>query len=433
MVANSEDLQKVASTQSASTQFDQPKKIWSWALYDWGNSAFATTVMAGFFPLFFKQYWSHGLDVSQSTFFLGLTNSISSLILGLIAPILGSIADKGAFKKFLLGFFTAIGIIAAMGLYFVGLGDYVQAAILYAVAVIGFTGAIIFYDSLLVHVAKKKIHFVSALGYSLGYLGGGILFAINVFMYLKPEVFGLADGPSAIKTSFLTVGFWWALFSIPLFLFIPEPAAQTSTEKALEQGWKSFVSTLKNITQYKSLALFLLAYLFYIDGVNTTIKMAVDYGLSLGFEAGDLITALLIVQFIGFPTALGMGYLGEKIGPRRGIFACLAVYVVVVIGGYFMTEVSHFYFMAAAIGSVQGGIQALSRSYFGQLTPLQKSGEFFGFFNMTGKFSAIFGPFLVGLTSQLTGDPRLSILVLLVFFFIGGVILYRTPRDHMGR
>lgn len=409
---------------------DQPRRIWSWALYDWANSAFATTVMAGFFPLFFKQYWSHGLDVSESTFFLGTANSLSSLTLGLFAPILGSIADQGGFKKWLLGFFTAVGVIATGGLFFVGLGDFMSSALLYAVAVVGFAGANIFYDSLLVHVSSaRKIHFVSALGYSLGYLGGGVLFAINVFMYLKPEVFGLNDGPAAIKTSFLTVSLWWTLFSLPLFFFVPEPEKTTSPEAALRKGWKVFLQTLKNISQYKALSLFLLGYLFYIDGVNTTVKMAVDYGLSLGFEAGDLITALLIVQFIGFPSAIFMGYLGSKIGPRKGIFICLGVYVLVVIGGYFMTDVRHFYLMAMAIGTVQGGIQALSRSLFGELVPLHQSAEFFGFFNMVGKFSAIFGPFFVGLTSQLTGEPRLSILVLLVFFVVGGFILYRTPKS----
>jgi UMF1 family MFS transporter len=405
------------------------KQVWSWAFYDWANSSFATTVMAGFFPLFFKKYWSLGLDASHSTFYLGLANSASSLALGLLAPILGSVADQGGLKKWMLGFFTGLGVIATSGLFFVGPGDYFTAATLYAVAAVGFVGSNIFYDALLVHVSSpSRLHFNSGLGYSLGYLGGGLLFAINVMMFQMPQAFGLSDGPSAVKAAFLTVGIWWTLFSLPLFFWVPEPGTERALEKALTRGWKVFLETLRHVSRYRSLSLFLLAYLFYIDGVNTTIKMAVDYGLSLGFQDKDLIGALLMVQFIGFPAAIFTGYLGEKIGARKGIFICLTVYSLVVIGACFMSTSLHFFVMAAAIGLVQGGIQSLSRSLFGELVPLDRSAEFFGFFNMVGKFSAIFGPLLVGITSELTGRPRLSILVLLAFFLVGGVVLYLTPQ-----
>ena len=412
---------------------DQRRLVWSWVLYDWANSAFATTVMAGFFPLFFKQYWSHNLDVSESTFYLGVANSGASFTLALLAPFLGALSDQEGLKKWFLGFFTGLGVMGTAGLFFIPAGDFQTAALTYALAALGFAGSQIFYDALLVHiVSPKRLHWVSALGYSIGYLGGGLLFAVNVVMYLKPEIFGLQDGVSAIKASFLSVSVWWAVFSIPLFLFVPESGTPRFSQiiQSASQAWQSLVENWHRAKQVRSVWMFLLAYLFYIDGVNTTVKMAVDYGSALGFEAAALIIALLVVQAIGFPAALGFGWVGSKLGPLKGIFVCIFVYAAVVIFASTMTHENEFYAMAVAIGCVQGGIQSLSRSYFATLIEEKFSAQYFGVYNMVGKFSAILGPLLVGLTSKLTGAPRLSILVLLVFFALGAALLWfsRCPK-----
>ncbi len=311
-------------------QKDKKKTIFGWALYDWANSAFATTVMAGFFPLFFKQYWSAGTDVTMSTAMLGLANSVAGIMVALFAPVLGAIADRGTSKKKFLLFFSYLGIIMTSSLYMVSMGNWPLAVMLYVLANVGFASGNIFYDSLITSVAsEKKMHFVSSLGFGLGYLGGGILFALNVWMTLSPETFGFADAASAVKFSFLTVGIWWAVFSIPLFLFVKEPksAYADSGRGSIRVGLAQLRDTFHEIKHLKTIILFLAAYWLYIDGVDTIIRMAVDYGISIGFEAKDLILALLITQFVGFPSAIGFGYLGERIGARRAIFIAITIYL----------------------------------------------------------------------------------------------------------
>lgn len=387
--------------------------------------------MAGFFPIFFKKYWSHGLDPTESTWWLGVANSSSSLVLALLAPFLGSVADQGGRKKsFLLGF-ALLGILFSAGLMFVELGNYSLAIVFYALATIGFAGGNIFYDSLIVDVSPpSKFHMVSGLGYSLGYLGGGLLFALNVMMTLKPAWFGFSDPAQAIRASFLTVAIWWSAFSLPLFLFVHEKSERATAKHPWRAGWRVLLNTLTRMVQIRPLLLFFIAYLFYIDGVNTTVKMAVDYGMSIGFSSDNLIVALLVVQFVGFPAAVAFGWFGEKIGPKTGVYVCLGVYIAVIIGAYFMQTTAHFYIMAIAIGLVQGGVQSLSRSLYAHMIPAKHSAEFFGFFNMVGKFSAVLGPFLVGFVSTTTGSSRLSILVLLVFFIIGGALLAKVDPDY---
>ena len=410
------------------------RAIWSWALYDWANSAFATTVMAGFFPLFFKEYWSQGVAPSESTYVLGLSNSISSLAVALAAPILGALADQGLGKKRFLALFTLVGALATGALYWVRGGDMAGAAFLYAAASFGFAAALVFYDALLIDVSpNERMDMVSSFGYGLGYLGGGLLFTVNVVMYLKPQIFGLANGVEGIKWSFLSVALWWLLFALPLFLWVKEshlPKARPPLKRIARDGWRSFVHTLRRILIYKPLLTFLLAYLLYIDGVNTIIKMAVDYGMAIGFSPQHLIGALLLVQFIGFPAAIGFGFVAQRLGARRGIFICLWVYGLITVLAFLMKESWHFYALAAAIGLVQGGVQALSRSIFARMIPPKEAGEFFGFFNLLGKFSAIIGPLLVGGVSLWTGEPRWSILVLLVLFISGGWLLSRVDSNY---
>jgi UMF1 family MFS transporter len=411
---------------------DNKKSIWSWALYDWANSAYVTIVIAGFFPVFFKQYWSAGAEVTVSTAQLGMANSISGLVMGILAPILGAIADRvGAKRKFLV-FFTYTGVVMTIGLVLVQQGNWQMAAALYVLSVVGFSGANIFYDSLLPGVAsEKKIDYVSSLGYALGYLGGGLLFALTIWLTLQPETFGLGSKESAIKISFILVGLWWAIFTIPLILFVPEPECtiEEKSRSPVRDGLRQIYLTFREIRSMKNIFLFLLAYWFYIDGIDTIIRMAVDYGLSLGFVFTDLILALLITQFVGFPCALVYGKLGERIGPRKAIYGGLGVYLLVVIWAIIMTHKSEFYVLAVAIGLVQGGVQALSRSFYARLIPQNKAGEFFGFYNMLGKFAVIIGPALLGVVGRLTHSPRLGIASIAVLFIVGGIILYFVKEE----
>jgi len=421
------------------------KPLISWALYDWANSAYATTVMAGFFPLFFKQYWSHDTPVTTSTFYLGLGNSLASLIIVLAAPLLGALADQGDLRKRMLASFACTGILACIGFFFVGQGMWPAAIALYVIGIIGFSGANVFYDAMLVLVSPaERRHRDSALGFALGYLGGGLLFLINVIMTLKPAWFGLADAAEAVRWSFLTVGVWWAIFSIPLLLNVRESTAGAKQQLAdnsvsdkpplsvlTRQAFASLLTTLKSIRQHRNAWMFLLAYWLYIDGVATIIRMAVDYGLSIGLPANSLITALLMVQFIGFPATILAGRIAEKTGARKALWIALWVYVLATGYAVFMTSSFEFYVLAAALGLVQGAVQSLSRSLFSQLIPQEKSGEFFGFFNMMGKAAAVVGPILVGVVAYLTKDPRIGLMSILILFFAGMWMLRLVEEpDH---
>ena len=408
------------------------RPVVGWALYDWANSAFATTVMAGFFPVFFKQYWNAGVAATESTFRLGMTSGLASLLIALLAPVLGAIADRGGARLRLLMAFTLLGSAATVALALVPQGQWWLAAGLFLVASLGFWGGIVFNDSLLLHVAEPgEYDLVSGFGYAMGYLGGGLLFAINVLMTLRPQWFGLADAAAAVRWSFASVGAWWLLFALPCALWVRErrdgrPSLPALT--AVRAGLGELAGTLREIKRYRPLLWFLAAYILYIDGVNTIIKMAVDYGLSLGFGQADLIKALLLTQFVAFPAALGFGWLGSRIGARRGIFLALSVYLGATVYAYFLRDARDFYVLAVVIGLVQGGIQSLSRSYYGRLVPEGKSSEFFGFYNMMGKASAIIGPALVGIVAAATGDPRLSILSIVVLFIGGGALLVIAAR-----
>jgi len=408
---------------------ENKRAVWSWAFYDWANSAYSTTVMAGFFPLFFKAYWADPHNPSQSTFYLGMANSIASMVVAALAPLLGSVADQGSAKKKFLTFFAFLGVIMTGGLWMVAQGNWQMAVLFYVIATIGFASGNVFYDALLPGLAsEERVDAVSSLGFGLGYLGGGLLFLVNVFMYLKPELFGIPDGATAIKLSFLSVAVWWAVFTIPLILFVPEPKNYENIDfnNAIRMGWVQLVQTFKEIRNMKVVGTFLLAYWFYIDGVDTIIRMAVDYGMSLNFPGESLIIALLIVQFVAFPAALIYGWLASKIGAKTGIMVGITAYSFITLLGYFMTEAWHFYVLAILIGLFMGGIQALSRSLYTRIIPPDKSAEFFGFYNMLGKFAAIIGPALMGTIALVTGSARLSILSILLLFILGGFFLNKV-------
>ena len=409
------------------------KSILAWSLYDWANSAFATTVMAGFFPVFFKEYWSTTDDVTLSTWYLGLGNSIASILVAALAPFIGAIADRGTAKKKLLIFFAFLGIIATGGLWIVNQGHWQMAILFYIIASIGFMSGNIFYDALLPAVAtKEKYDYASSLGYSLGYIGGGLLFLINVLMYLQPHYFGIADGATAIRLSFISVAVWWAIFSIPLILFVKEPTIHKPIGifSSIKEGWSQLVSTLSKIRQFKVVVTFLMAYWLYIDGVDTIIRMAVDYGTSIGFPASSLITALLLVQFVAFPATLIYSRFASKIGIKNALYTAILGYTLITIFGAFVSKEWHFYVIAVFIACFQGGIQALSRSLYSRIIPKNQAAEFFGFYNMLGKFAAIIGPPMMGYIGLITGNPRIGILSIVILFILGGFILTKVDLQE---
>jgi MFS transporter, UMF1 family len=406
------------------------KQVLAWAAYDWANSAFATTVMVVFFPVFFKQYWAADLSDTESTAWLGITNTVYSFVLAVLAPWLGTLGDRsGARLKFLFAF-TLVGVAATAGLYFVSQGETLLAAVLFGLASMGFAGGIIFYDSLLIDVApRERLDTVSGLGYALGYLGGGLLLAINVWMTLDPQAFGLVDAAHAVRVSFLTVAVWWLLFALPIFFVVHERHSETPhAGSTLRDSFVALGHTIREVRQYRAVVLFLLAYWMYIDGVNTIQKMAVDYGLAIGLPTSSLVQAILLVQFVGFPAALLFGWIGQRISPVVGLFICITVFAGVTVYATVLDTAAEFFIMAIATGCVQGGIQALSRSYYGRLIPPDRAGTFFGFYNMMGKFAAVLGPLLMGVTALITDNSRLAILAIVVLFIAGGAMLSVAAR-----
>ena len=406
-------------------------KVLAWAMYDWANSAFATTVMAGFFPMFFKQYWSTDVAVTTSSFWLGLANTLASLTIMLASPLLGAMADRGRAKKRWLLVFSLLGILTTAALALVAPGQWPVALLLYGLGVIGFSGAHALYDALLVVVAgERKLDIVSALGFALGYLGGGLLFAGNVLMTLYPQAVGLPHATAAVKLAFLSVAVWWAVFALPLLLYVPEPPQPDRLQgrAMLRAGLRQLRQTLADMRRVRMVGLFLLAYWLYIDGVDTIVRMAMDYGLALGFSTHDLLLALLLTQFIGFPAALGFGKLGAWLGARHGILLGIGGYSLITVWGACISQPWELYALAAGIGLVQGGIQSLSRSFYARLIPPQRSGEFFGVYNMLGTCAAVLGPVFMGWVSLMTGSPRTSILSLLVLFIGGALLLIRVDE-----
>ena len=410
------------------------KTIWSWALYDWANSAFSTTVVAGFFPIFFGVYWADPSAVNQSTLQLGIANSIASIIIALISPILGAIADCASARKKFLITFAFLGIAMTGALWFVSQGEWKLAVFIYIMASIGFMSGNIFYDSLLPIVAEKsKLDYVSSFGYGLGYLGGGLLFLINVLMYLYPDWFGISDAATAVRISFVTVAVWWAIFTVPLLFFVKEPEKnkEISLLDAISEGFRQIISTIKHIRKMKIIGQYLIAYWLYIDGVDTIIKMAVKAASSpeYGFETSDLISALLMVQFIAFPAAILYNLFAQKIGTKNAVFVAIGGYALATFLGYYMSTRVHFYCLAALIGLFQGGIQALSRSLFARLVPKNMEAEFFGFYNMLGKFASVIGPLLMGWITVYTGSVRYGILSILILFIAGAILLKKVDFE----
>jgi len=404
-------------------------------MYDWANSAFYTTVMAAVLPVYYQQVAASTLPESLRLSYWGYTTSIALLIIAVISPILGAAADFLGAKKRFLTFFMGVGVSATALLWFVGEGDWLFASVVFIVANIGVAGSLVFYESLLPHIAdRSEIDRVSTAGYAVGYIGGGILLAINLAWILAPETFGLADAGVASRLSMLSVSVWWALFSIPLLRRVPEPP-RISRKEEHGQGWigvgfRRVVHTLKDMKNFKQVFIFLLAFWCYNDGIGTIIKMATIFGADIGIGRNHLIGALLLVQFLGIPFTFAYGALAERIGTKRGIYLALMVYTGICVLGFFMHHAWQFWVLAVLVSTVQGGAQGLSRSLFASMVPRERSSEFFGLFSVSAKFAGIFGPLIFALVNQASGQSRLSIGSLVIFFILGMMLLSRVDVDE---
>lgn len=404
------------------------RKVVAWALYDWANSAFALSVLAVLFPIFLGSYWSASDSGAEVTARLGLITATSALVVSIIAPVLGAIADSGGYRKRFLIFLAVTGASMTAALALPGEGAWPWALALYLFASIGFYGSTVFYDSLLVDVAKPEDYdVVSTLGYALGYLGGALLLALHVWMLRSPETFGMQGSASVIKFAFFSVGVWWAFFLLPLIMYVPEeskPAQQI--RGAIRSAFRELSATISHIRQYNNIVKFLIAYWLYVGGVFTVISMAANYGQRLGFNDSDLVLAFMITNLAGFPATLLYGLLGKKFGARKGIYLALSIYVVVSCWAVFMTDIRQFFVMAIIVGCIQGGVQGLSRSFYATLIPQDQPGEFFGFYNMMTKFSHVIGPMLVGVSAMLSDSPAIVLIVLIPLFIGGGLLLTRV-------
>jgi UMF1 family MFS transporter len=415
---------------------ERRKQILSWCLYDWANSAFAATIMAAVLPVFYSSVAGANLSKTTASSYWGYTNTLAMLVVAFSAPILGALADHRGIKKRFLALFAGMGIVSTSLLVFVGKGDWFLASLLYIIGMVGFSGGNNFYDSLLPHVAgEKDIDRISSLGYALGYLGGGILLAFNVAMILKPHWFGIVDAEWGTRYSFLTVGVWWAAFSIPILKNVPEPPVVPipgESSNPLRASLQRLSLTFHNIRQYREAFKFLVAFWLFNDGIGTIISMAVIFGAEINIPQAHLIGSILAVQFIGIPFSILFGRLAGWMGTKRSIFLGLAVYTGISIGGYFIQTALHFWILAVLVGFVQGGTQALSRSLFGTMIPKYRSAEFFSFYDVSSKFAGIIGPFVFGIVGQMTGSSRLSVVALVIFFIGGGMILF-TVNEKEGR
>ncbi len=401
------------------------KKVITWALYDWANSAFALSVLAVLFPLVLGNYWGADDGGSATTIRLGWITFAASLIVFLLAPVLGTIADTGGYRKRFLLLFAITGAVMTMGLGFVGQGDWPLALGLYLVASVGFYGSTAFYDSLLIDVTEPRNYsFVSTLGFSVGYLGGAALLAIHLWMLKSPQTFGLENAAEAFSYAFFSVGIWWLLFLLPLLIFVPERHSSIEvTSHPIRAAYEELKSTVQKISQYRNVMIFLGGYWLYIGGVFTVIFMAANYGQRLGFADNDLVMALLIANIVGFPATLIYGFFAHRLGAKKGLYVALLAYVGACFWGIQMTEVREFYIMAVIIGMVQGGVQGLSRSVYAALIPADQPGEFFGFYSMTTKFAHVLGPAMVAIAAMLSDDPKWVLLALMPMFLAGALLL----------
>ena len=397
------------------------KKYYSWVLYDWANSAYATIVLAGFFPIIYAEYFAATLDSSERTLYLGISNSIASLLLILSAPLFGLLADRFNKKKLFLSIFALISIVSTLLLSFVSTNSYIIASILFSISLLGFMMSNVFYDSMLIDFKSNQFNKISSFGYAFGYLGGGIAFVLALFFLYYAGQSNI-ELIASKKIVFIFTSIWWALFMLPLILFWKDDVKHNISNFSILESFKELFSN-------KKVFYFLIAYWVYIDGVDTIIRMAVNYGLTIGFSSNDLLLALLVTQFVSFPGTLIILKISDLFSIEKAIVFCLLVYLGITYFAYNLYSVQQFYLIATLIGFVQGGIQALSRSYFAALIPENRSSEFFGIYNMLGKFAALLGPIVVGMVTFYSSDSRVGIASISIFFIIGLILFhYSTAR-----
>jgi UMF1 family MFS transporter len=411
------------------------RDVRAWVMYDWANSAFQTTIIAAVFPIYFKSVAAADLPQAVAISRFAWATTIAILIVAIVAPLLGAIADYAPLKKRLLGVFLGIGVSATAAMYGVTRGDWMLALVLFMIANVGVAGSIVFYESLLPHlVPANELDRVSSAGYAIGYLGGGVLLAINLLMIQKPAMFGIPDAATAVRLAFVSVAVWWLLFSIPLFRYVAEPphrggASERLSANSIITGAKRLFETLKELRRYREAFVFLLAFLVYNDGIQTMIRMATIYGTEIGINETDMIAALLLTQFIGVPFAFMFGMVAGRVGAKRAVFGGLAVYAFITGLGYYMRTATHFYALAVMVGMVQGGTQALSRSMFASMIPRHKSSEFFAFFGVFERYAGILGPAVFAWVVQQTGTGRNAILTVGLFFIDGAIVLTFVDVD----
>ncbi len=413
------------------------RELRAWAMYDWAVSAAQTTIMTAVFPIFFVKVAAGNLAPAAASQWFANANTIGAVVIAIMAPLLGALADfKAAKKKFMVGFML-VGIAATAAMFFISRGEVLFAAIVFILSLGGAAGSMTFYESLLPHIASvDEMDRVSTAGYALGYVGGGLLLALNLAWIANPGAFGLPHGdgltPSQAtlpaRLAFVSVAVWWLVFSIPTLRGVPEPPRALESDETLALNpWKVAFTrlgeTLRELRGYKQAALAMLAFTIYNDGIQTIIKMASVYGTEIGIGQSDLITAILLVQFIGIPCAFGFGMLAGKIGAKTSVFGGLLVYTGICIYAYYMKTASQFYVLAILVGLVQGGTQALSRSLFANMIPKHKSGEFFGFYSVFEKFGGILGPLAFSIAIGSSGSSRGAILSVIAFFVVGGALL----------
>jgi UMF1 family MFS transporter len=405
----------------------------AWALYDWANSAFYTTIVAAVFPIYYEKVAAARLPAAVAAY--GVATSVALVLVALLSPILGALSDLTGRKKAFLFTFQTVSAGATALMWLIGPGDWALALALFVIANVGVTGALVFYDSLLPHLAAEgELDRVSTAGYALGYLGGGLLLVVNLLWVAKPQWFGFRDTGVAARASFVSVAVWWTVFSLPLFRRVAEPRRRLEAGEARESGpWRAAFGRLgaafRELRRFRPAFLLMLAFFVYSDGINTIIRMASLYGTQIGIEPVHLMGALVLVQFVGIPCSFAFGQIAGRIGGKRAIFIALAVYVLVTLVGYRMTSAAHFYALAVLVALVQGGSQALSRSLFASMIPRYKSAEFFGFFAVFEKVAAVVGPLVFAASVWLTGSSRSAILAIASFFVVGGAILAAVDVD----
>jgi UMF1 family MFS transporter len=420
------------------------KAIFGWCMYDWANSAFATSILAAILPVYFATLvpeegiavqWGTLKITTQASALWAYGVSFSCFVTALTAPILGALADFAGYKKRFLFGFTYVGATLTSLLYFVQEGDYWLCLGLFMAANIGFAGSITFYNAFLPEVApEEKLDWVSGKGYAFGYIGGGLLLAIHMLIINYHEGLGIPDRSLSIRISLSSVGIWWGLFAIPLFLWVPEvkrPYNQRQKFSYLKSGFIRFFRTLRSFRNYQDLLWFLVAFLIYNDGIQTVIAMAAIFGkTALGLDTGTLIGTLLMTQFVAFPGALMFAKLAQRIQPKSAIIITLMLWIGIVTYAYFLRSAVEFWILGGLVGLVLGGSQAISRSLYAQLIPRARPAEFFGFFSISAKFASIFGPLVFGLITDLSENPRNAIVSLVLFFVVGMILLSRVNMER---